>query len=198
MIQTHVESGMTPDYRLATIVFLVGVSLIGSWGLRGRAQDDPTPCADHAPLVSERPVAGVTLARGEATSRARLLHESIRGSLLLMHRDFFDDEDHRILPSQSLKDLFKELQESHGVECRWLTVDADEMNVEHRPANDAERRAVERLKGRQDAYEEMVDGALLYVGRIPLANQCLKCHLKGRTRLDEKSSGLIIIQRLDR
>lgn len=187
---------MRPYCRLATLVFLVGVSLIGFWGLRGRAQVDPTPRADSEPLVSERPIAPLTLARGEATSRARLLHESIRGSLLLMHRDFFDDEDHRILPSQSLKDLFKELQESHGVECRWLTVDADEMNVEHRPANDAERRAVERLNGREDAYEELLDGALLYVGRIPLANQCLKCHLKGRTKLDERSSGLIVIQRI--
>lgn len=189
---------MRPDCRPGTIVFLIGVSVIGSWAVRGRTQEEPPTPARPEPVISERPVARVSVARREAAARARLLHESIRGSLLLIHRDFFNDEDQRILPSQSLQDLFKELQDSHGIECRWLTVDADEMNVEHRPRNDAEKRAVERLEGREDLYEELVDDALVYVGRIPLANQCLKCHLKGRTRLDEKSSGLIIIQRLDR
>lgn len=127
-----------------------------------------------------------------ARIRAQLLHETIHGSLQVIHRDFFEEERSRKLPSQSLQDVFGELQRKHGIVVRWITVDADEMTSDHRPAGNAELEAVEKLKAGETSHEVVTAEALHFVGRIPLSSQCLKCHVKLRNSNRERSSGLSI------
>jgi Protein of unknown function (DUF3365) len=129
----------------------------------------------------------------DAIARARLLHETIKGALLVVHRDFFDDENPHVLPSQSLEDVFEELARSQGVQLRWLTVDADEMNIHHRPQNKFEEQAIGKLKTGAEQHSILENEQLQYVGRIPLANQCLKCHVKQRLNLNERAAGLSIV-----
>lgn len=128
----------------------------------------------------------------EALARAELLHETIRGSLLVIHRDFFDDESPRVLPSQSLDDVFSEIEEQFQIEVRWLTGDGDEMNVDHRPETPFEIAAIEALADGETSFTQTSDGAVHFVGRIPLASQCLKCHVARRTSLEDRFSGLLI------
>ncbi|MEQ1905676.1 MAG: DUF3365 domain-containing protein [Pirellulaceae bacterium] len=128
----------------------------------------------------------------DALARAKLLHETIKGALLVVHRDFFDDENPHVLPSQSLEDVFEELTRCQGVQVHWLTVDADEMNIHHRPKTDFEKQAIEKIRNGAEQHSGLVDEQFQFVGRIPLANQCLKCHVKQRLNLNERSAGLSI------
>lgn len=124
--------------------------------------------------------------------QAELLHEAIHGALQVMHRDFFNDEDPIAIPSQSLEDVFDAIEERHGVTAKWLVVETDVVNVDHKPANDFERTAVKALKNGDDTYSRVEDGAYRYVGAIPLSSQCLKCHLKLRTDVEPRTAGLVL------
>lgn len=128
----------------------------------------------------------------EKRTRAKLLHETLHGALLVMHRDLFSEESSRVLPSQSLLSVFSELNRSHGVEVRWMTVSGDEMNQDHRPKTKFELAAVDRIKQGAGFHESFDDDAYRYIGRIRLASECLKCHVSRRTSTEDRASGLII------
>lgn len=134
----------------------------------------------------------------EARARARILHEAFHGALQVMHRDFFDEDDARVLPSGSLEDVFKELERSYNVQVRWLAVNAKAMNVDHEPNSDAEKKAVKALAGGKQEYELATDGEYLHVGTIRLASQCLKCHLPRRTSTEDRAAALSIKMPLKR
>lgn len=129
--------------------------------------------------------------------RVKLMHETLHGALLVMHRDFFNEESSRVLPSQSLLSVFSELQRSHGVEVRWMTVSGDEMNAEHRPVTAFELEAVGRIKQGADFHESLDDDAYRYIGRIRLASECLKCHVSRRRSTEDRASGLRITIKTD-
>ncbi len=60
-----------------------------------QAEDLKKP-ADQPVLDNENRPATIAEARG----RAQLLHETIHGTLQIIHRDFFDDESGQTIPSQ--------------------------------------------------------------------------------------------------
>lgn len=128
----------------------------------------------------------------EARSRARLLHESIHGVLQVMHRDFFDEDNAHAIPSASLEDVFHELSESFDVRMKWLIVDTDVVNVDHKPSDEFERAAVAALKNGDQRYEMVDSDRYRFAGPIRLASQCLKCHVKNRTSTEDRTAGLLI------
>lgn len=173
---------------LLSIGFTAGFSLIGVW-----AQDVIKPD------VSKNATNSITIAPSSHSPstedkrvRAKLLHETLHGALLVMHRDFFSEESSRVLPSQSLLSVFSELQRSHGVEVRWMSVSGDEMNADHRPVTKFELEAVGRIKQGAEFHEAIEEDVYRYIGRIRLASECLKCHANRRTSTQERASGLII------
>jgi hypothetical protein len=129
---------------------------------------------------------------GEARGRARLLHEVLRGSLQVMHRDFFDDENPPAIPSASLEDVFAELEQSHQVKVKWLTVETDVLNVDHEPQGAFETAAARALAEGKEMYEASADGEFRFAGRIRLGSQCLKCHVKSRTSTEARTAGIVI------
>ena len=135
---------------------------------------------------------------GEARGRAKLLHETIRGTLQVMHRDFFDEDDARAIPSSSLEDVFKELSLGFDVDVKWLVVNTDIVNVDHRPADRFEKEAAKALAKGKNSFEttESADDGTTnryrYAGQIHLRSQCLKCHVKRRTSNDDRVAGLVI------
>ncbi|MFK8111628.1 MAG: DUF3365 domain-containing protein [Rubripirellula sp.] len=142
--------------------------------------------------TSDRETVNIAKTPHEALARARLLHEMIRGALQVMHRDFFDEDNAHAIPSASLEDVFHALLEGHHVEVRWLNVQTDVLNVDHNPRDDFERKAAKEIaKGKQ---EFAMAGAKQYrfAGRIRLASQCLKCHVKNRNTTQDRAAGLLI------
>jgi Protein of unknown function (DUF3365) len=128
----------------------------------------------------------------EALARARLLHSAFDGALRVMHRDFFRKGDSKAIPSESLKDVFKAMEESHGVTIRWLATAATAMNVENKAKDDFESEALKTITKGGKEVSKISQGTLRYVGSISLQNQCLKCHASDRTSLEDRFAALEI------
>ena len=139
--------------------------------------------------------AGAPATVDEARGRARLLHETIHGTLQVVHRDFFDPDNRDRIPSATLKDVFAVLAESHGVEVRWLGVQGKTMDVDHRPKDEFERKAVAALDSGEKEFEAVEGNRYRHAGTIHLHNRCLKCHVPQRTNLEDRVAGLVISMR---
>lgn len=146
---------------------------------------------------------GSTPTVDEARDRARILHETIHGALQVVHRDFFDEDAVRTLPSQSLEDVFLELERSFGVSIRWISVNAKAMNVDHEPRDEFEKKAAKALAAGRQEYESFeageadAPGEYRHAGKIRLASQCLKCHVPNRTSTEDRIAGLTIRMQAD-
>lgn len=127
----------------------------------------------------------------DARGRARWIHEGFHGALQVMHRDFFEDEDTGSLPSQSLDDVFAELARSWSVEIRWLGVNATK-GINHKPRDRFEEKAAAALAAGEKEYEQIEANRYRFVGMIRLQNECLKCHVRDRTTLEDRVAGLAI------
>lgn len=147
----------------------------------GGAEDSDTPSRISPPTTVE-----------EARSRAKLLHETIRGALQVMHRDFFDDEEPDAIPSASMQDVFDELSHSYQLKAKWLVVETDVVNVDHKPSDDFERAAVKALADGQTFFEAVEAEQYRSAGAIRLGSQCLKCHLTMRKSTEARTAGLLI------
>ena len=128
----------------------------------------------------------------EARSRAMLLHEMIRGTLQVVHRDFFDEDNAHAIPSASMEDVFHELERGYDVELKWLTVNTDIVNVDHQAEDEFELRAVKKLASGSPFIEASGANRYRFAGPIRLRSQCLKCHVKRRTSNDDRTAGLLI------
>lgn len=189
----HVSRRLTPAVILICIlVFLAGAPLFRSAGDAAGAEEPESPDAQTA-TTSENAAGSVA----EAKARARLLHETLHGALQVMHRDFFDDEEPRKIPSKSLEDVFTELARSHNVKLHWLAINAEALSIDHKPRNEFEKQAVKALSSGEKEYESVTENSYRYVGSIKLASQCLKCHLPNRTSTKDRAAGLVITMPLN-
>lgn len=132
----------------------------------------------------------------EARGRAKLLHETIHGALQVMHRDLFREDEKLTIPSRSLEDVFRELTRSHGVQVRWLAVNTEAMNVDHKPETDFEKQAVKALSAGEKTFESAEGDIYRHAGVIRLSSRCLKCHVPNRTSTEDRAAGLVIIMPL--
>lgn len=128
----------------------------------------------------------------EARARARLLHETIHGTLQIVHRDFFDEDEAHAIPSASLEDVFHELATHYNIQLKWLIVDTDVVNVDHQPEDEFEKAAVKALRKKQIYHEAVEADRYRFAGSIRLASQCLKCHVKHRKSTEDRTAGLLI------
>jgi hypothetical protein len=88
--------------------------------------------------------------------------------------------------------VFKALEEEQGVTLRWLAVDGEAMNVEHKARDDFERSAVASIQKEQKALESTDGGVYRRAAAITLTSECLKCHLPNRKSTENRSAGLIV------
>ncbi|WP_242632114.1 c-type heme family protein [Rubripirellula amarantea] len=139
-----------------------------------------------------KPVIAAPATAKEARDRSKLLHETIRGTLQVVHRDYFDEDDAFAIPSRSLEDVFYELSRNYQVQVKWLIIDTDVLNTDHLPENDFEKRAVESLAKGEPWIEQFSDTEFRYAGAIILRSQCLKCHVKRRNSNEDRTAGLVI------
>lgn len=168
-------------YKLFAVLLIVGAALSL---LELRAEAPPSEAESDAIPAPTSVV--------EARARARLLHESIHGTLQIVHRDFFMEDESHSIPSASLEDMFAELSKSYQVELKWLVVETDIVNVDHQAVDDFEKAAVAALKDGQPRFEAVEDERYRFAGPIRLASQCLKCHVQHRTSTADRTAGLLI------
>ncbi|MEX1027621.1 MAG: DUF3365 domain-containing protein [Candidatus Paceibacterota bacterium] len=128
----------------------------------------------------------------EARARAMMLHEMVRGTLQIMHRDFFDEDNAHAIPSASLEDVFHEMGKSYNMQLKWLIVNTDVINIDHQAETSFEKAAVKTLAAGKPFAEETSANRYQFAGPIRLSSQCLKCHVKRRTSNDDRTAGLVI------
>ncbi len=169
-------------------VFGASVLAIGMLSAASVVADKPDPINDSETKSDITPPSTTT----EARARARMLHEMVRGSLQVMHRDFFDEDNAHAIPSASLADVFHEMGESYDVNMKWLTVNTDVVNVDHEPETKFEKAAVKTLAAGKPFAETIHNERYHFAGAINLGSQCLKCHVKRRTSNEDRTAGLVI------
>lgn len=128
----------------------------------------------------------------EARDRARLLHETIHGTLLVVHRDFYREDEGLPIPSRSMKYVFNKLERQWDVKIEWLAVNAQAMDVDHEPRDQFEKKAVVALSKGKLEFEGVEKGRYRHVGTIRLSSECLKCHLPNRRSNEDRAAGLVI------
>lgn len=181
---------------IATLLLLVVFVLVGSMASwLALCAEEPTPAEVKSTVLGDALPAPTSIS--EASARARLLYESFHGTLQVVHRDFFDEDESRMIPSAALEDVFSAMSESFDVEMKWLVVETDVVNVEHQPEDDFEWAAVAALKQGQPRFEAVEADRFRFAGPIRLASQCLKCHVQKRTSTDARKAGLLISMPID-
>lgn len=169
----------------------IGLFLVVASALLNQAVAEP-PANTETPSAAT--VAAVLPAPNlsEVEQRARILHELISGSLQVMHRDLFDEDESLAIPSHSLEDVFSEMEESFQIEIRWMSVNTDALNTDHLPSDAFERQAAKVLASGKPHFAEAEAGRYRFAGPIRLASQCLKCHVQRRTSNEDRLAGLLI------
>jgi hypothetical protein len=184
---TSPTQNMVTDMRLngKLLLSVITISLFTSFSL-------PTLLGQGSEVQSDEDSIPSPTSVTEARARARLLHETIRGTLQVVHRDLFDEDETHAIPSASLEDVFDELAHSYQVKLKWLNVETDPINVDHLPSDDFERAAVKALKAGKPRHEAVEHDRYRFAGSIRLASQCLKCHVKQRASTEDRTAGLLI------
>lgn len=127
-----------------------------------------------------------------ARRQAEALHEAMHATLRIVHHQYFREDEGLAIPAEILKGVFAELEEHQGITLRWLVVEGQAMNSDHKPQDAFETAAVRALKQGATAHETVADGVYRRAGPITLSNECLKCHVPRRTSNDDKTAGLLI------
>jgi hypothetical protein len=116
----------------------------------------------------------------------------MHATLQFVHHQYFREDEGLVIPALTLERVFRELANRQHVELRWLAVNAQAMNVDHKPADEFEKAAVEALAAGQEGYERVENGVYRRAGAIVLGSDCLKCHLSRRTSNEARLAGLVI------
>jgi len=178
------KSDMNYSARIASV--LIAAFMLSHFAAHARRPDGESSSGSSSETFAP------PMTTAEARSRAKLLYETIHGTLQVVHRDFFDDEVSHKIPSASLEDVFSELAKDYDLKLKWLVVDTDVVNVDHLPEDDFERSAVAALKSGESQFEAVEADRYRFAGPIRLASQCLKCHVKNRSSTSDRTAGLLI------
>ncbi len=127
-----------------------------------------------------------------AQQQAVLLHEAMHSSLRVTHDRFYREDEALPIPASALKEVFADIKKKQGVSLRWLVVEGQAMNSDHKAKSEFEKEAVEALKSGKESYEQFDKGFYRRAGAITLSNHCLKCHVPDRKDLKDRTAGLII------
>ena len=128
----------------------------------------------------------------EARRQAEILHEAMHHTLHVVHHELYREDEGLPIPAEIMKDVFTELEAEKGVSLRWLAVEGQAMNTDHKPRDAFEREAFTALESGEASYEKVDAGVYRRAGRIVLTNHCLKCHVPDRKDTEDRTAGLII------
>lgn len=146
--------------------------------------------AESEPEKPANPAARLTVE--EARRQAALLHKALHSTLQVVHDRYYRADQGLPIPADTLKDVFADLEQDDDIRLRWLVVEGQAMNVDHKPRTAFENEAVLALKSGKRAYEQTANGIYRRAGAITLGNHCLKCHVPDRKNTKDRTAGLVI------
>jgi len=158
---------------------------IGNPSATPAAEDETAPTATSNAVEAPRSVE-------EARGRARLLHETVHATLHFVHHAYFREDEGLAIPAATMEDVFKELESAHKVRLRWLAVNTQAMDIDHKAVDDFEKAAVKAIAGGAEYHDAQEEHNYRFVGSITLASECLGCHLPARNSNDPRAAALAI------
>lgn len=141
---------------------------------------------------SETLAVAPTTTINEARRQAELLHSTLHSSLRVIHDRYYKEDEGLPIPAAILGEVFKDVETEQNVKLRWLAVEGLAMNSDHKPADEFERQAVEKLKSGEPSHEITADDTYRRAAPITLSSHCLKCHMPDRKSTRDRVAGLII------
>jgi hypothetical protein len=180
---------MTLPFRTLLVLLTLAVGLPSSAALSAPPEKAAKSSEGAAsPPATER----------EARGRAELLHETIHVALQVVHHEYYREDEALTIPAAALQPVFREVAQRQKVELRWLAVNAQAMNDDHKPRDEFERQAVAALAAGRDAYEQVEEGRYRRASTITLASDCLKCHAPNRTSNKPLAAALVVGMRIEK
>ncbi|MFV0444034.1 MAG: DUF3365 domain-containing protein [Planctomycetaceae bacterium] len=153
------------------------------------AAEAPTEATTpEAPFPADAP----RIAKAEARRQAEVLHSAMHTTLHLVHHRYYTEDEGLPIPAAVVEEVFRDVESEQPVRLRWLVVEGQAMNTDHRARTEFEHAAVEALKSGKTAYEQVEAGIYRRAGAIRLTNACLKCHVPDRKSTEDRIAGLII------
>lgn len=128
----------------------------------------------------------------EARRQAAALHSAMHATIQVVHHRYYREDEGLPIPASIMKDVFAEIETDQQIKLRWLVVEGQAMNLDHRPQDEFERHAVEALKSGKRSFESTENGFYRHAGAITLTSQCLKCHVPDRKNTKNRTAGLVI------
>ncbi|MDB6136195.1 MAG: hypothetical protein JWM59_4438 [Verrucomicrobiales bacterium] len=123
---------------------------------------DPVPAVKAPPALEE------------AQTRARLLHSSLGGTLEVMHRDFFRKNGSRAIPSSSLEDVFRKMEQEWGITLRWLASKATIMNADHTARDEFQKAALLKITKGEKEVMGVENGTLRFADPLSCGTNASK------------------------
>lgn len=112
---------------------------------------------------------------GVAKDRARLLHDVYAATLEVIHHRYFRHE-RTMVPARALEDVFVEMNQSMGIEARWIAVNLKPMSLNHEPATPFEKLAAKEIAAGKTEVDSVEEGFYRRAGVIPIGTGCVGCH----------------------
>lgn len=162
--------------------------------------EEPLNAFDKKPVETvdaSKTTAIVRSSLKDARRQAEILHTAMHSTLQAVHHRFYREDEGLPIPAAILKDVFAELEAEQHVKLRWLAVEGQAMNSDHKPQGTFENDAVKALKSGKQSFEHSENGVYRRVGSITLTNHCLKCHVPDRQSTENRTAGLIIAIPID-
>ena len=128
----------------------------------------------------------------QARRQAEILHSTLHSSLRVIHDRYYREDEALPIPAAIFGEVFKDVETEQHVKLRWLAVEGLAMNSDHKPADEFERQAAEKLKAGERFHEIIADGLYRRAAPITLSGHCLKCHMPDRRSTRDRVAGLII------
>jgi len=151
--------------------------------------------ADESVVTKSSPeasaVASTTTVK-EARRQAAILHSTLHSSLRVIHDRYYKEDEGLPIPAAILGEVFRDVEAEQNVTLRWLAVEGLAMNSDHKPSDEFERKAAEKLKAGERSHETTANGVYRRAAPITLSGHCLKCHMPDRKSTRDRVAGLII------
>ncbi len=165
------------------------IGLLAAPPTKVKAKAKSAKKTDATKKQAERKRVSVSVAR----EQAKLAHSIYAVTLDVVHHRYFR-RDKSTIPARALEEVFPRVAREHGLQARWIAVNANAMSIDHRPRNGFEKKAAKVLATGAAEYETVSDGIYRRAGSISLMDKgCLGCHLGlGASGKIKRFAGLVI------
>ena len=105
-----------------------------------------------------------------ARDRAKLAHSLYSSTLDVLHREYFHG-DRATVPARAMEDVFARMARLENLQARWIVVNAEAMNIDHKPRDDFEKQAARVIAAGERDHEQVKDGVYRRAAGISLMNK---------------------------